>query len=74
MGAPLLDVLGDGVDDLAVEIEAEVVAGREVREPPIADADHPTVDLLDHGVGHRVGTLELDEIAARREPAVDPSR
>ena len=70
--APLLEVLGDRVDDLAVEVEAEVVAGGEVGEPLVADADHAAVDLVDDGVRHRVRPLELGQLAAGSEPAVDP--
>ena len=72
MRAPLLQVRGDRVDDLAVEVEAEVVAGREIGEPAVADADHPAVDLVDHGVGHRVGALELGQVFDRSQPLVDP--
>ena len=57
--APSLEVRGDRVDDLAVEVEAEVVARREVGEPVVADADHAAVDLVDDRVHHRVGGLEL---------------
>ena len=74
MRPPLLEVLGDGIDDLAVEVEAEVVAGGEVRQPLVADADHPTVDLVDDRIGHGVGPLELGELAARSQPAIDPAR
>src|SRR4249919_834643 len=51
---PALEVPGDRVDDLALEIEAQVVARGEVREPGVADADHASVDLVDDRVGHRV--------------------
>ena len=71
---PLVDVLGDGLDDLAIEVEAEVVAGGEIGQPLVADSDHPAVDLVDDGVRHRVGPLELDQLAAGGEPAVDPAR
>ena len=73
MGAPLLQELGHGRDDLRVEVEPEVVAGGEVREPLVADPDHAAVDLVDHRVGHRVGSLELRQIAAGSKPAIDPS-
>ena len=74
MRPPLVEVLGDGVDDLAVEVEAEVVAGGEVGEPLVADPDHPAVDLVDDGVRHRVRPLQLCELAAGGEPAIDPAR
>ena len=51
---PALEVLGNRVDDLALQVEAEVVARGEVREPGVADANHAPVDLVDDGVGHRV--------------------
>ena len=73
MGTPLLEVLGHGGDDLAVEIESEVVAGGEVGEPLVADPDHAPVDLVDDRVGHRMGALELREIAAGGKPAIDPA-
>jgi hypothetical protein len=72
MGAPALEVGGDRGDDLAVEIEAQVVAGREVGKPAIPDPDHPAVDLVDHGVRHRVRPLQLGEVLAGRQPAVEP--
>ena len=74
MGAPTVESGGNRVDDLAVEIKAEVVTRSEVGEPLVADADHPAVDLVDHGVGHRIGSFELGEITAGREPPIDPAR
>src|SRR5581483_12336056 len=50
----------------------QVVAGGEVGEPLVADADHPAVDLVDDGVDHRVGALELGEIRARVQPPAHP--
>ena len=70
--APGVEVRGDRLDDLAVEVEAEVVAGREVGEPVVADADHAAVDLVDDGVHHRVRGLEACEVAAGVEPVLDP--
>ena len=63
---------GIAVDDLRLEVEAEVVARREVGEPPVADADHPPVDLVDDGVHHRVGRAQVSETPARVEPAFEP--
>ena len=70
--APRVEVGGDGVDDLAVEVEAEVVAGGEVGQPVVADADHAAVDLVDDGVHHRMRRLQLGEVAARLEPVLEP--
>ena len=70
--APRVEVGRDRVDDLAVEVEAEVVAGGEVGQPVVADADHAAVDLVDDRVHHRVRGLELGEVAAGLEPVLDP--
>ncbi len=70
--APPLDLCRDRVHDLAVEVEPEVVARREVGQPLVADADPPPVDLVDHGVGHRIRALELVQISAGRQPSVNP--
>src|SRR6476659_1186339 len=74
MRAPAIESGLDRIDDLPVEIEAEVVARGEVGEPLIADADHPAVDFLDDRVRHRVRALELGEVAAGSKPPVDPPR
>ena len=50
VGAPTRHLGRDRVHDLWLEVEAEVVAGGEVRQPRIADADSAAVDLLDDGV------------------------
>src|SRR5262245_4868602 len=73
MRAPLFEVLGDGGDNLAVEVEAEVVAGGEVGQPLVADPDHAAVDLVDDGVGHGVRPLELGQLAAGGKPTIDPT-
>ena len=70
--APRVEVGRDRVDDLAVEVEAEVVAGGEVGQPVVADADHAAVDLVDDGVHHRMRRLQLGEVAAGLEPVVEP--
>ena len=67
-----LEVRGDRVDDLAVEVEAEVVARREVEEPAVADPDPPAVLLVDHGVEHRVGVLQPREVGDGLHPAIEP--
>ena len=72
--SPLLQVRRDRVDDLALEVEAEVVARGEVGEPLVADADHSTVQLVDDGIRHRVRPLELGQVVAGGEPLVDPDR
>ena len=74
MRSPLLHVRGDRIDDLPVEVEAEVVARGEVGEPAVANTDHASVDLLDDRVGHRVRPLELGEVVDGREPLVYPGR
>src|SRR2546430_17679483 len=72
MGAPRGEVFGDGVDDLLIEVETEVVTGREVRQPLVADRYPPPVDLLDDGVDHGVGVLESRKVGAGVEPAFKP--
>ena len=74
MRPPLVEILGNGLDDLAIEVESEVVAGSEIGQPLVADPDHPAVDLVDDGVRHRVGALELDQLATGGEPPIDPAR
>ena len=51
---PPPDLNVDGVHDLGVEIEAEIIARREVGQPMVTDSDPPPVDLVDDGVVHRV--------------------
>ena len=78
MRTPRVQVRRHRLDDLAVQIEPEVVAGREVRQPPRPHADHASVDLLDHGVHHRMRACQRREVAQRlggvpaRRPAVVP--
>jgi hypothetical protein len=74
MRPPPRKVFGDDADDLRVEVEAEVVARGEVGEPAVVDADPAAVDRLDHRVRHRVRALQLGQLAAGREPAVDPGQ
>ena len=71
--APAAQVLRHGVDDLGVEIEAEVVARGEVGEPLVADPDHAAVDLVDDSVGHRIRPFQLSQICAGEKPTIDPS-
>ena len=70
VGAPSRQVLRHRVDDLLVEVEAEVVARREVGEPVVADADPAAVLLVDHGVEHRMRVLQLAR-GRRRSPSSD---
>ena len=74
MRPPLVQIRRDGFDDLALQIETQVVAGGEVREPLVAHADHATVDLLDHRIAHGMRASELVEVMKRRQPLVDPGR
>ena len=73
MGSPLGQVFGDRGDDLLIEIEPQVVAGRPVREPLVADPDLTADLLVDHGVDHRVLVLQPREVRCRGHPAVEPS-
>lgn len=70
---PLGEVLGDRRDDLGLEVEAEVVARREVRQPLIADADPATPLLVDDGVHHRVRGRQARQVGNGRYPAVEPA-
>ena len=72
VGAPGIEVGGDRLDDLAIEVEAEVVARREVGEPVVADPDHAAVDLVDDGVHHRMRRLQPLEVPAGVQPVLDP--
>ena len=66
-------VLGNRGDDLLVEVEPQVVAGRPVGEPVVADPD-PAADLLvDHGIDHRMLVLQAREVRRRGHPTVEPS-
>ena len=69
---PGVEVGRDGVDDLAVEVEAEVVAGGEVGQPVVADADHAAVDLVDDGVHHRMRRGERRQVGDGGEPVLEP--
>ena len=72
MGAPRIEVRGNRLDDLAIEIEAEVVARSKIGEPLVADPDHATVDLIDDRVHHRMRRLERLEVPAGIQPVLDP--
>jgi hypothetical protein len=76
MRPPRVEEGGNGLDDLAVDVETEIVAAGEVEQPLLADAD-PTsvrdVDLVDHRVEHGMGLLEPRQVRDRRRPALEPS-
>jgi hypothetical protein len=72
VGAPSAQVLGHGGDDLGVEVEPEVVAGCEVEEPAVADADPPTVLFVDHCVEHRMRVLQPSQVGDGLHPALEP--
>ena len=55
-----------------IEIEAEVVARREVEQPSVTDPDPPAVLLVDHGVEHRVGVLQPGEVRDGLHPSLEP--
>ena len=69
--APRVEVRRHRLDDLAVEVEPEVVAGGEVGQPLRPDADLAPVDLLDHGVHHRVRARQRRQVAQRRGGTLD---
>ncbi len=73
MRAPSIQVRGHRGDDLRVEVEAEVVAGREVEEPAVADPDPSSVLLVDHGVEHRMRTLQAIQVGDGLHPAIEPA-
>ena len=54
VGAPTPEVRHHRLDDLRVQVEAQVVAGCEVAEPVVTDPDTTALYLLDDGVHHRV--------------------
>src|SRR3712207_2776190 len=70
MRAPALQVPEHGDLDRAVQVESEVVAGREVDEPTILDPHPATLQLGDDRVGHRVRRLEASYLRAHLCPKV----
>jgi hypothetical protein len=72
MGAPAVQVGRDRLDHLAVQVEAEVVAGGEVDQPAVADPDAAAVDLLDDGVQQVVVGEQVLEVGTGRQPARQP--
>jgi hypothetical protein len=73
MGPPALQVGGDGLDHLAVQVQAEVVAGGEVDQPAVADPDPAAVDLLDDRVQQVVVGEQLLQVGACGQPAREPA-
>ena len=69
----MVQVRGDRIDDAPVQIQPEVIAGREVRQPMLADPDHAPVDLVDHRVDHGMRVLQASEVRGRLEPALEPA-
>jgi hypothetical protein len=50
VGPPAVQEGRDALDHLAVQVQAQVVAGGEVDQPALADPDAAAVDLLDDRV------------------------
>jgi hypothetical protein len=73
VGPPAVQVGRDGLDHLAVQVQAEVVAGGEVDQPAPADPDAAAVDLLDDRVQQVVVGEQVLEVGARRQPAREPT-
>ena len=71
--SPARDVLGHRVDHLGVEVQPEVIARREVRQPVIADPDAAADLFVDHRVHHRMGVLQPGQVRCGRHPTVQPS-
>ncbi len=62
MRAPFPQLALDRLDDLRVKVEAQVVAGREVTEPLVPDADAAPADLVDDGVHHGMRHSQAFEV------------
>jgi hypothetical protein len=73
MRAPSIQVRRHRGDDLRVEVEAEVVAGCEVEEPPVTDPDPSSILLVDHGVEHRMRTLQAIQVGDGLHPSIQPA-
>jgi len=58
--------------DLLIEVQAQVVARGEVRQPVVADPDPASLLLVDDGVEHRVGRLQAREILHGGHPPLEP--
>jgi hypothetical protein len=73
MGAPPLQVGGDRLQHLPVQVEPEVVAGGEVDQPMAADPDAAPAYLVDHGVDQRVAGMQVGQVGAGGQPARQPA-
>src|SRR5215211_8096018 len=63
----------DALDHLAVQVQAQVVAGGEVDQPALADPDAAAVDLLDDRVQQVMVGEQLLQVVACRQPARKPA-
>ena len=70
---PLLERRRNRRDDLGLEIEAEVVARREVGEPAITHADHAPVDLVHDRIHHGVRRAQIGKTLDGLELAIEPT-
>src|SRR4051794_17973526 len=57
--APATHFFSNRVSDLRVEVETQVIAGCEVGQPVLPNPDASPTHLVDHGVEHRIGALQL---------------
>src|SRR5207302_2217070 len=73
MGSPRPEERGDALDHVWIEVQPQVVARREVRQPVVPDADPAPVHLIDDGVEHRVRRLETAEPVGGSEPLRQPA-
>jgi hypothetical protein len=73
VGPPPVQVGRDGLDHLAVQVEAEVVAGGEVDQPALADPDPAAVDVLDDRVQQVVVGEQVLQVGERRQPTREPA-
>jgi hypothetical protein len=63
VGPPTPQVGNHRLDDLRMQVEAQIVAGREVTQPVVSYPDPTTPDLVDDGIHHRMGGSQPLEIA-----------
>src|SRR4051812_20431160 len=71
MAAPAADRGVDGIRDLRLQIEPEIVAGREIEQPARPDPDTAPVDLVDHLVPQAGALQALDAGESRRSIDLD---
>jgi hypothetical protein len=72
MGTPSLEGRRDRGDDVRLEVEAEVVARREIGKPMVAHPDHAAVDLVHDRIHHGIRRAQVSEASTRLEPAFEP--